>query len=90
MHKVKEIKKLLQWVEKVQGCSIKLTKNGVMICPPIGNPSSCYTTHHSDTGVQAVMQAVGKWFGVRKHIVNEAFKHDITIQSLISSRNQAA
>lgn len=81
-HVFKEMKKLLYWAQKMEGCFIKDVKNGVMICPPIEVRQPCYTTHRSDTGVNAVLAAIGKWKGVNKHTASEAFNLNISISQL--------
>jgi hypothetical protein len=81
-HKMKEMKKLLHWAEKVEGCFLKEVKNGVMICPPSEVKQQCYTTHRSDSGVQDVLAAIGKWNGVKKKVAEEAYKLNITVSQM--------
>ena len=81
-HVFKEMKKLLHWAEKVEGCFLKDVKNGVMICPPTEVRQPCYTTHRSDTGVQDVLSAIGKWNGVKKKVADEAYKLNISVAQL--------
>lgn len=87
-HVFKEMKKVLHWAEKVEGCFLKEVKNGVMICPPIEVRQPCYTTHRSDTGVQDVLAAIGKWNGVKKKDAVEAYKLNVSISQLKKIENK--
>lgn len=87
-HVFKEMRKLLHWAEKVEGCFLKDVKNGTMICPPITVKQQCYTTHRSDTGVQDVLAAIGKWNNVKKSVANEAYKLNISVSQLKTMINE--
>ena len=78
-HPMKQMRNLLYWAEKMVGCTIKEVKNGYMICPPMDVKQPCYTTHKSDTGVNAVLAFIGKWFGVNKHVAKEAFTLNVSV-----------
>lgn len=81
-HKMKEMKKLLHWAEKVAGCTVREVKNGYMICPPTEIKQPCYTTHRSDSGVQDVLSAIGKWNGVKKKVAEESYKLNVSVSQM--------
>jgi len=78
-HNMKELKNFFSWLERRQNCKVSETKNGYVVCPPITVKLPCYSMHRSDKGIYDLERAVGKWFDVTRHVVEKAFKADITI-----------